>query len=132
MPPRPVDDETMLRELGLRPVWGNWYGRFALTHDNDVMFFPSNPPWRPREPQARPEAVVDGQLQRKTYIWAAIRFPDLAHLMPQQGADDPTCSHCGGSGVLSSPSAEPIPGNLPCWCGGLGWLPDGVGLLEFQ
>jgi hypothetical protein len=52
--------------------------------------------------------------------------------MPEQESHDPICPDCGGSGSMTITDREPPPENMPCWCAGLGWIPYGIGLFEFQ
>ena len=120
-----------LRRLELRHVWNNFFGHYALTPTNDIVFL-ADYALSPHEGVASPERVEDPHARRVTYIWAALRYPDLAHLMPQREPGDPMCPDCGGSGALPPFSKEVGPEGLPCWCAGLGWLPDGVGIMELQ
>jgi hypothetical protein len=127
--------EQELTRRGLRRVWGNFHGEYALTPDHEIVFMPQYA-LAPPDLTAPHEPVEDRHTRRVVYIWAALRNPDLAHLMPQRSPGDLTCPHCDGLGVLKVPIPETaldqLPEGCPCWCLGLGWWPDGVCLLGFD
>ena len=116
---------------GLRPFKEDFYGVYALTADAD-MYFLRHYVFRDYDPTTIPQRVVDPVARRDAYIWAALLYEDLAHLMPDRGPDDITCPYCGGSGLLANRTPEDGLGEWPCWCCGLGWLPNGMSLLEFK
>lgn len=117
--------------LGLRTIWSDAYGRYALTRRNEVVFLsdPLFTAYAQAPPRPRPVSRHD---RRLTYILAANMDPTLAHLMPEREAADVTCPHCGGSGTMSEPDEELQRRGAPCWCAGAGWLPDGAGPFEFR
>ena len=130
------------RKLGLRYVFSNAYGHYALTRDNQVVLL-SDPIFKAYEQPLCP-LLVEGHLQRVAYILAAHQDPRLVHLIPARGPADTTCTDCGGSGRMENPPEDllrrgPFPCYsagagcpYPCYCAGVGWLPDGQGPFEFQ
>jgi hypothetical protein len=131
MPTWPTQSESVLAHHGLRPVWRSFFGHFALSQDNEVYFLPDYA-LSPHEPAGPPEVVEDAHARRVTFIWAALRYPELAHLMPRRGASDVTCPDCDGSGLMTRSSLELAAEGYPCWCLGIGWWPDGRCLLGFD
>lgn len=116
------------RKLGIRRVFSNVYGHYALTHDNEVVFL-SDTFFRDYELPLWP-ILATGHMQRVACILAAQKDPELAHLVPARGPDDTTCPDCGGSGKLDHPPEELLRQCQTCWCAGIGWLPDGHGPFE--
>ena len=118
------------RKLGLRHVFSNADGHYALTRDNRVVLL--SDPMFPEFPPPLQPIPVDGHLQRITYILAAHMDPTLVHLIPARGPGDTTCPDCGGSGRMPHPPEELVHRGHSCWCAGIGWLPDGEGPFAFQ
>ena len=97
------------------PLVADWSGYYGLLEDASVVFVPYD------EPQAgRPE--LDARIRNMALFQGARRYPELSALVPTRGADDETCSSCGGSGHYPVPAGIE-PGSIICFCGGLGWIP---------
>jgi hypothetical protein len=58
-------EETGVREQGLRPVWRDFYGFYALTKSNEVVFL-KNYALSPPGPPGFPEPVEDPHQCRVT------------------------------------------------------------------
>ena len=116
--PADLEWERSFLERGLRPVWADWVGGFGLTPEHAVVYIEHHS-------ETAPEPVEELHLRQVTLFNASRRYPELAGLAPVRSPDDPTCPHCGGSGVLRRLDGRPAPDNVVCFCGGMGWLPAG-------
>ena len=116
--PPSIDWETTYRERGLLPVWADWVGGFGLTPDHRVVFIE-------HQVGAAAEPVEEPHLQYLTLFKASTKYPELRSLAPRRGPNDPTCPACAGTGTVPCPDGPAGPPEAICFCGGMGWLPEG-------
>lgn len=101
----------------LLPVFLDWVGFIGLREDGELLFVSWDPPHE--------AAIVrEPHLRRTAMVAAAEKYPELAALVPQRPPEAEPCAFCGGSG-RPMVQGEPVPENVRCACGGLGWLLPG-------
>src|SRR5687767_11394062 len=84
------------RRLGQRPVFADWVGIYTVGIDGSPYFA--------EYLDLRDQfAITDARERDMVWFRAAERYPDLAHLRPVRGPNDPTCSSCGGTGLAPVP-----------------------------
>ncbi len=74
------------------------------------------------EPDAPPKAISEKHLRHAAMWHATDEYPELALFRPTRTNESVTCYQCHGSGH-SGITGELDYGELPCVCGGSGWLP---------
>jgi hypothetical protein len=110
----PADTSTLAAQYRLLPLYLDWVGFVGLRADGELLFVSWDPPHEP-------EVVRESHLRRAALVRGAEEFTELASLRPVRTADAIDCPHCGGTG---RPTVEgrPVPENILCFCGGLGWI----------
>ena len=106
---------------GLLPVYADWECAYALTPAGEPVYTAVDR-W------AAPDPLTNPRHRFVVFAQAADRYPELSHLRPTRGPDDPTCRSCGGTGYVWPPNAVPGDPRILCECGGLGWYPAGTEL----
>ena len=101
----------------LLPVYLDWVGFIALREDGELLFVPWDPPHEE-------EIVQEAPLRRAALVAAVEKYPELSSLIPRRPPEAERCASCGGSGRPKL-SGHPVPENIRCVCGGLGWLLPG-------
>ena len=109
--------EGAARARGLYPAYCDMSGAgIAVDRGGEIWYSESPETW------TNVERVAEPDVRFAALGVALARHPELAHLRPQRGPDDPVCPLCGGRG---SPVQFPprVRRSIVCQCGGLGWIP---------
>ena len=115
---RPVRDERAARIAARHralPLFRGRDGYYALSLSGEVVEFR----WKHFD-DPEPE-LFDGRAYGCIAI-GALKYPELACLLPARQGDEPACEHCGGTG--QHPLAiQHQDHRVICECGGLGFIP---------
>ena len=99
------------------PIFGDLRAIWALTLEGQLVeILHEYPGLTPVQPSRTQRLRIHQALMQ-----GAIKFPALAPYFPQRTADDQACPLCAKGGI-----GEKFAGTSACWCGGSGWLPEGV------
>jgi hypothetical protein len=112
-----IDLRGLAAELKVLPVLLDMGGCFGLRPNGDVVSFSWDEPHRV-------QVEGDQRIRNMVLFRSGLKYPRLVDLVPRRPASAPPCPHCGGSGKLNGPP-ERLAGSVICYCGGLGWLPEG-------
>lgn len=97
---------------GFLPLYVGWSRVLGITPGGEIV------EWDPEGAREGIQAASNPYLRRVALAQGAIKYPELAPLLPTRPSEALTCKQCGGSGALADT-------RLVCECGGLGWLlPD--------
>lgn len=67
---------------------------------------------------------ADARIRNVVLFAAAKDFPRLRKYVPQRPKGAQTCPHCGGGGLVKSLPSD-LRTEVVCYCGGVGWIPEG-------
>jgi hypothetical protein len=112
--PDPLSLRKLAAEIQALPLVADMGGCYAIRCNGDIVSFAWDSPGELRleeDPRIRNMAIFQGSK----------KHPALRALVPPRPADARDCPHCGGRGALPAP----MPENVICYCGGLGWVPVG-------
>jgi hypothetical protein len=101
----------------LLPLYLDWVGFIGLADDGEVRFVNWDPPHTSAP-------VREPYLVRAALVAGAEQYAELAALRPVRPANAVDCVLCGGTGRPTI-EGQPVPDNIRCFCGGLGWLLPG-------
>lgn len=99
------------------PLYVGWVRLLGITPDEEIV------EWDPEGARPGITPGTNPYFRRLALAQGAIRYAQLAHLLPPRPADAETCEHCGGNGAPADP-------RLICECGGLGWVVPGEDRAE--
>lgn len=110
--PDPMNLRRIAAELQVLPLVPDMGGCYAIRSNGEVVSFSWDAPSDVR-------AEEDPRIRNMAIFQGSRKYPILQSLVPHKPADALECPHCRGTGKLP----EPMPENVICYCGGLGWLP---------
>jgi hypothetical protein len=110
----PFNLRSWVIQHGALPVSADMGGCFAITRAGDVVSFL----WD-ADSDLRTES--DGRIRRIIVAAGSRHYPELAPFVPDRPPDAVDCRHCRGTGRPKL-GETPLPENIVCYCGGLGWL----------
>ena len=105
------------------PLYFGWTETLAIREDGTVVR------WRDDEwlgaAGREAQEFDDRTWVNLALVQGAIRYPQLARLVPTRPSYAESCSTCGGTGSVPG-LPEPFK-HMICRCGGTGWLPSRIG-----
>jgi hypothetical protein len=108
-----------VRENRVLPLLMDMGGCLAIRTDGEIVSFV----W---EKEGTVKVENDLRVRNVALFQGSKKYPELEALMPSRAEKDRTCPDCKGTGVppvALSPGLE----GIVCYCGGVGWIPEGTG-----
>jgi hypothetical protein len=110
--PDPISLRKIAAEIEALPLVMDMGGCYAIRCNGDVVSFAWDTPSDVR-------VAEDPRTRNMAIFQRSKKYPTLQSLVPARPDDAAECPQCRGTGKLP----EPMPANVICYCGGLGWLP---------
>lgn len=104
-------------EANVLPLFVDMGGVFCINAAGDIISFS----WDNME---LPKVETDPRIRNIVLFQGSKKYPDLKGLIPEKPDEAITCPHCRGTGIESFSAMHNIDG-VVCYCGGLGWIPNG-------
>lgn len=120
----PEDIRGILASVDFLPVTLDMGGCAGISPAGDVV----SVTWE--EPH-RVTAETDPKVRNMVLYRAGLEYPELRWLAPVRPSDAGDCGTCGGTGQFPGVAGSGVEG-IVCECGGLGWLPPGIGDIGEQ
>jgi len=103
-----------VEKLNFLPLYLGWVAALGVRPDGSFVR------WDHEDDRETVKPLNDAYLERMAICGGALKYPELAALIPQRPALAIECSLCKGGGRI-----EGVPENVICQCGGLGWMIPG-------
>jgi hypothetical protein len=125
-------DSNNLREIVAKfrilPLSLHWGGGWAIRTDGEVVFFSYDEPHELK-------IEDDTRIRNMALFQGSKKYPELKEYVPERLSNAVDCPHCKGTGIpaeireyAKESGKEHLLDTLVCYCGGLGWLPEGCHL----
>ena len=115
----PLDLRRLAAELKVLPMFLDFGGCYGVRPNGEIVSFSWDEPYKL-------EAENDPRVRNIVLFQGAKKYPELEELVPARPPDAVECPDCKGTGVFQGLAEHGIvPQNIVCYCGGIGWLPEG-------
>ena|SRR5215212_8707348 len=126
--PDPMNLCQVVARFRILPLYLDWSGGWAIRSDGEVISFSYEEPFDLK-------VEDDTRIRNIALFEGSKKYPELKALAPERPSNAVGCPHCKGAGTpggireyAKEKGKEHLLDVIVCYCGGLGWLPEGCHL----
>ena len=123
--PGHVNLREIVAKFRILPLYLDWSGGWAISSDGEVISFLYEEPFDLK-------VEDDTRICNMVLFQGSKKYPELRSLVPERPSNAVECPHCKGAGTpgeireyAKEKGKESLLDVMVCYCGGLGWLPEG-------
>jgi len=108
---------AVVLKLNVLPLVLDMGGCLAIKPEGEIISFA----W---DSEMDIQIELDERIRNIALFQGTAKYPELKAMIPARTKDAVDCPHCNGTGIEPLATELQIT-NIVCYCGGLGWIPQG-------